>query len=98
MDVSVRGLKGTPLSATSPEFSTAHLRHVERRYYGRWIAATLILVAFAFVVQAFATGQIAWKVVGQFFTAKAILIGLENTIIMTICAMALGIVLGVLFA
>ena len=86
------------MSEASNEFSTAHLRHVQRRYYGRWLAATLILAAFAFVVHAFATGQIAWKVVGQFFTAKAILIGLENTIIMTICAMALGIVLGVVFA
>ena len=51
-----------------------------------------------FLIHAFATGQIAWKVVGQFLTAKAILNGLENTIIMTICAMALGIALGVLFA
>ena len=86
-------------TATSrPEFSIAHLRHVPRRYYGRWLAAALILAAFAFIVHAFATGQIAWKVVGQFLTAKAILSGLENTIIMTICAMALGITLGVLFA
>src|SRR6185369_14425531 len=46
----------------------------------------------------FAHGQIAWKVVGQFFTAQAILAGLANTIIMTICAMVLGIVLGILFA
>jgi polar amino acid transport system permease protein len=89
--------EGTP-TIVPAEFATAHLRHVRRRYYGRWLAATLILVAFAFLIQAFASGQIAWKVVGQFFTAKAILIGLENTIIMTICAMALGIVLGVLFA
>jgi polar amino acid transport system permease protein len=81
-----------------PEFSTAHLRHVPRRYYGRWFAAALIVAAFVFLIHAFATGQIAWKVVGQFFTAKAILIGLENTIIMTFCAMALGIALGVVFA
>jgi polar amino acid transport system permease protein len=81
-----------------PEFSIAHLRHVPRRYYGRWIAAAVILLAFALLIEAFATGQIAWKVVGQFLTAKAILTGLENTIIMTICAMALVIVLGVLFA
>src|SRR5262245_3096708 len=79
-------------------FSIADLRHVPERHYGRWLAAVLIVAAFAFIVHAFATGQIAWKVVGQFFTAKAILIGLENTIIMTICAMALGIVLGVVFA
>ena len=81
-----------------PEFSIAHLKHVPRRYYGRWLAAALIVLAFAFVIHAFWTGQIAWKVVGQFLTAKAILEGLQNTIIMTICAMALGIALGVLFA
>ncbi|MEO8303149.1 MAG: amino acid ABC transporter permease [Betaproteobacteria bacterium] len=79
-------------------YSIAHLKLVRRVFYGRWVAAILILAAFAFVVHAFANGQIAWKVVGQFFAAKAILAGLGNTIIMTLCAMALGIALGVLFA
>jgi polar amino acid transport system permease protein len=79
-------------------YSIAHLKLVRRVFYGRWVAAILILVAFAFLIHAFANGQIAWKVVGQFFTAQAILAGLVNTIIMTVCAMALGIALGVLFA
>jgi len=93
-----QAVPGSSGASLPPEFATAHLLHVPRRYYGRWTAAALILLAFALLIQAFAAGQIEWKVVGQFFTAKAILIGLENTIIMTICAMALGIVLGVLFA
>lgn len=76
----------------------AGLTIVPRRYYGRWVAAAIILLLFVWVVKAFAEGQIAWKVVGQFFTAPAILNGLVNTVIMTACAMALGIVLGVLFA
>jgi polar amino acid transport system permease protein len=78
--------------------SIAHLTHVPRRHYGRWIASLLILLVFIYVAKAFAEGQIDWKVVGQFFTAQSILDGLGNTIIMTFCAMALGIVLGVLFA
>lgn len=76
----------------------AGLAIVPRRYYGRWVAAAIILLLFAWVVKAFAEGQIAWKVVGQFLTAPAILNGLVNTVIMTACAMTLGIVLGVLFA
>ncbi|MCZ8183982.1 MAG: amino acid ABC transporter permease [Beijerinckiaceae bacterium] len=76
----------------------AGLTIVPHRYYGRWVAAAIILLLFAWVVKAFAEGQIAWKVVGQFLTAPAILNGLVNTVIMTACAMALGIVLGVLFA
>ncbi len=76
----------------------AGLRIVPRRFYGRWIAAILILGVFAWIVKAFADGQIAWNVVAQFFTAPAILSGLVNTVIMTACAMALGITLGVIFA
>lgn len=78
--------------------SIAHLTHVPRRHYGRWIASLLILLVFIYVAKAFAEGQIDWKIVGQFFTAQSILDGLGNTIIMTFCAMALGIALGVLFA
>jgi polar amino acid transport system permease protein len=78
--------------------SVAHLTHVPRRHYGRWIASILILLVFGFLVKAFAEGQIDWRIVGQFFTAQSIVSGLGNTIIMTFCAMALGIALGVLFA
>jgi polar amino acid transport system permease protein len=79
-------------------YSLAHLRPVPRRHPHRWLAAAFILLAFGFVVHAFATGQIEWDVVAQFFTARAILLGLVNTVVMTVLAMLLGIVLGVVFA
>jgi polar amino acid transport system permease protein len=85
------------MTAPSP-YSVAHLKHVRRPHWGRWLAAALILLAFAAVVRAFVEGQIAWHVVGQFLTAPAILAGLVNTVTMTVWAMALGIVLGILFA
>ncbi|HEX3499370.1 MAG TPA: amino acid ABC transporter permease [Stellaceae bacterium] len=83
--------------APSP-YSVAHLKHVRRPHWGRWLAAALILLAFAAVGRAFAEGQIAWNVVAQFLTAPAILAGLVTTVTMTFWAMALGIVLGILFA
>ncbi|WP_332696736.1 amino acid ABC transporter permease [Bosea sp. (in: a-proteobacteria)] len=76
----------------------AGLKLVPRRYYGRWVAAALIILVLGWIIKAFAEGQIDWRVVGQFFTAPAILSGLVNTIIMTVCAMALGVALGVIFA
>lgn len=76
----------------------AGLRIVPRRFYGRWIAAVLIIAVLVWMGFAFAKGDIAWPVVAQFFTAPAILSGLGNTLIMTVCAMALGVVLGVVFA
>lgn len=78
--------------------SLAGLRIVPRRFYGRWVAAAAIVALLGWIVLAFAQGQIAWPVVAQFFTAPAILMGLSNTLIMTVCAMGLGIVLGVIFA
>jgi polar amino acid transport system permease protein len=81
-----------------PDYDIGRLSIVKPRHYGRWLAAAAILIILLFIVKAFADGQIAWKVVGQFFTAPAILNGLVNTILMTACAMVLGITLGVLFA
>jgi polar amino acid transport system permease protein len=83
---------------STPDYSIDGLRLVPRRFFGRWLAAAALLLLAAFFVNAFARGQIEWKVVGQFLTAPAILAGLLNTVAMTFCAMALGIVLGVTFA
>src|SRR5450830_246947 len=84
----------TPVSP----FAVAHLKVVPRRFYGRWLSAALILLIMAFIINAFAHGQIEWKVVAQFMTAKVIMQGLLNTILMSIYAMTIGIVLGVIFA
>jgi polar amino acid transport system permease protein len=80
------------------ETDIAHLRHVPRRYWGRYLAAALIMAFLVFLVDAFAHGKIEWSFVGRFLTVPAILTGITNTIIMSILAMALGILLGVVVA
>ncbi len=79
-------------------FSVAGLRIARRARPGRWIGGALAVLALAFVIRAFAFGQIDWQIVGRFLTAPVILAGMVNTVAMTICAMALGLGLGVLFA
>ena len=76
----------------------AALPRTTRKHYGRWISAAIILLIVASIIRAFAEGQIAWAIVGQFLFAPAILLGLLSTVTMTIAAMALGLLLGVLFA
>lgn len=88
----------SPGSLQTSDYSIADLRHIPRRHYGRWVASVFLLIAFGYLVHAFATGDIEWKVVAQFFTAKAIMEGLVNTVIMTVLAMALGVALGVIFS
>jgi polar amino acid transport system permease protein len=67
-------------------------------HWRRWLAAAAILVALAAIARAFAGGQIEWSYVGRFLTAKVILDGIVNTMVMAVLAMALGIMLGVVVA
>ncbi len=67
-------------------------------HWQRWLAAAAILVVLAAIGRAFVNGQIEWTYVNRFLTAKAILEGITNTMVMAVLAMALGIVLGVVVA
>jgi polar amino acid transport system permease protein len=69
-----------------------------RVHWGRWLAAAAIVVPLAAIGRAFANGQIEWSYVSRFLTAKVILEGIVNTMVMAVLAMALGVVLGVVVA
>jgi polar amino acid transport system permease protein len=88
----------TSPSPTDDKYEIAHLHLVPKRHIGRMVAAAIVLVLLAGLVRAFSVGQIEWSYVRDFLFAPAILDGLTNTLLMTVAAMALGIVLGVLIA
>lgn len=83
---------------TLPPNPYAALPVQRRRYHGRYLAAALILLALGAIAYGFVVGRIEWSYVARFLTVPAILTGLANTIIMSILAMLMGIVLGVIFA
>ncbi|MEA3093916.1 MAG: polar amino acid transport system permease protein, partial [Caballeronia sp.] len=80
------------------EADSTQLEYVRRRHWGRYIASAVILAIVVYIGLAFAHGQIEWRYVARFLTAKSILTGLVNTIVMTVLAMALGVALGVVTA
>lgn len=83
-------------AAPPKEFSDlAGMTLVRPLHLRRWAAATVLLVLLGLLVRAFALGQIEWPFVWRFLTVPSITRGVTNTIVMSICAMALGIVLGV---
>jgi polar amino acid transport system permease protein len=82
----------TPLAALP---DVAGLRIVRRMFWGRWISVALIVALLALLVRAFARGQIEWRYVGRFLFVPAILDGIFNTVVISVLAMALGIILGV---
>lgn len=64
---------------------------------GRWVSGAVVLLLLALVVHAFAVGQIRWGVVGQFLTAEVIVVGFGWTLLISACALVLGIALGFAF-
>ena len=73
-------------------------RVIPLRHYGRWLTAALVVAFLAFIIRAFALGQIDWPVVGQYFTAPVLMKGLGSTLLITVFSLMLGLVLGVVFA
>ena len=76
----------------------ADVARVKLSHPSRWVVAIACLVGLALIVRAFALGQIEWAFVGRFLTAQAIITGFANTVLMTVLAMALGILLGLIAA
>ncbi|MHB8234377.1 MAG: amino acid ABC transporter permease [Solirubrobacteraceae bacterium] len=84
-----------PETAGRPEDITA----VPVRRPGRWVAAAIILViAVALGRSVVTNANFQWEVVGEYLVDGRILHGLRVTIELTVIAMAIGIVLGVLLA
>jgi polar amino acid transport system permease protein len=77
----------------------AAVEAVPARHPGRWAAAVVGLALAGWLGYAFATNEnIDWAMVQGYLTADAILRGLLVTIALTLASMAVGVLLGALFA
>ena len=68
------------------------------RHYGQWLSGAIVLFLLALLIRAFAQGEIDWPVVKEFFFAPVLVKGLGNTLLITVLAILMGLVLGVVFA
>ncbi|WP_371676704.1 amino acid ABC transporter permease [Streptomyces sp. NBC_01276] len=86
---------GPGASGTTPYEA---IKAIPVRHYGRWISAVVVAVLLGWLVYAFSQGKIIWATVGDKLFDPAVIAGMGNTIIISISSMALGLVLGILFA
>jgi polar amino acid transport system permease protein len=85
--------------ATDSEGRPEDIRAVPVRHPGRWIAAAIIVVLAVAIVRSIVTNpHFEWGVVGEYLFDQRILEGLRLTIELTVIAMAIGIVLGMVLA
>ncbi|MEW1694724.1 amino acid ABC transporter permease [Streptomyces sp. NPDC093249] len=83
------GAPGTPYEA---------IKAIPVRHYGRWVSAVAVVALLGWLVYAFSQGDVIWDTVWDKVFDPSIISGLWNTVVISVAAMALGLVLGVLFA
>jgi polar amino acid transport system permease protein len=66
--------------------------------YRQILASILLFAVLAFIMHAFWVGAIEWHTVSDYLFSPPILKGVRGTILMTLCAMILGILLGTIVA
>jgi polar amino acid transport system permease protein len=75
------------------------IRAVPVRHPGRWVAAVIVVVIAASIINSASTNlHFEWSVVGEYMTDSRVLEGLRVTLELTVIAMAIGIVLGLVLA
>ncbi|MEU3395243.1 polar amino acid transport system permease protein [Streptomyces filamentosus] len=83
------GPSGTPYEA---------IKAIPVRHYGRWVSGVLVVALLGWLVYAFSQGNIMWETVWDKLFDPSILSGLWKTVLISVSAMALGLVLGIVFA
>jgi polar amino acid transport system permease protein len=79
---------------TAPEPLVA----VPVRHWGRWVSGAVVVAALAALGNAFAHADVKWSTTKHFLTADTIVAGAGRTLLISVLAQALGIVLGVVVA
>jgi polar amino acid transport system permease protein len=74
------------------------IRAVPVRHYGRWISAVVVVALLAWLGYAFSQGNILWGTVGDKLFDPTIVKGAWHTVLISVCAMAMGVVLGLVLA
>ncbi|MYS23866.1 amino acid ABC transporter membrane protein, PAAT family [Streptomyces sp. DvalAA-14] len=89
---------GPPAAGTATDTPYEAIRAIPVRHYGRWVAAVVVVVLLAWLAYAFSQGDILWNTVGDKLFDPTVVKGIWHTIVISVCSMALGLVLGVVFA
>ena len=84
---------GSPPQSSPPEAIDA----VPLRHPWRWVAATVIIIVVGLFLYGAATNPaFGWSTFGEYMFNKRILLGVFNTLQLTVYSMVIGVVLGVL--
>ncbi|WP_339131423.1 amino acid ABC transporter permease [Streptomyces sp. f51] len=74
------------------------IKAIPVRHYGRWISGVIVLALLVALGIAFSHGNIQWHTVGDQLFVSTVVQGAGRTLLISILAMIVGVVLGILLA
>ncbi len=86
-------------AGTAKRIEPEPVKAIPARHPWRWVATVIVLVVVAALLKGILTSpNFQWSVFRQYFTASAILRGVQLTILLTLGAMVMGLLIGVVLA
>ncbi|MFF6997252.1 amino acid ABC transporter permease [Streptomyces sp. NPDC008313] len=82
----------------TPPAGPEAIKAIPVRHYGRYVSAVAAIAILVAVVYAFSQGKINWGVIPDYFFDDRIVTGVLKTLLLTVLAMAIGIVGGIMLA
>ncbi|KUO14658.1 amino acid ABC transporter permease [Streptomyces dysideae] len=90
---------GAVVSKDSGNVPPEAIKAIPVRHYGRWVSAVVVLALVGLLVNAFATAEkIQWSAVGDTVFDSTVLAGAGRTLLISVLAMLMGVILGVVLA
>ena len=74
------------------------IKAIPVRHYGRWISAVVVLAILGLLGLAFSGADINYDAIPDYITVHTIVVGMGNTLLITVLAMLVGVSLGVVLA
>ncbi|MEV7420820.1 amino acid ABC transporter permease [Streptomyces sp. NPDC089919] len=93
-----KGPAAAPAGPPASEVPFEAIKAIPVRHYGRYVSAVVVVALLGWLVYAFSQGDVIWATVGDKLFDSSVLSGLWKTVVISVTAMALGLVLGILFA
>jgi len=88
-----------PISSAPVNSEATILNAVPIRHYGRWITTIfLLLVAMVMAKSLITNPRFRWGIVGEYIISTPILEGLRLTLLLTVVAQILGVLIGIILA
>ncbi|MFD7295453.1 amino acid ABC transporter permease [Streptomyces sp. NPDC059897] len=98
MSVDIDKTGGGPQDTPPPAAGPAAIKAIPVRHYGRYLSAFIAVALMALIVYAFAQGKINWGAIPDYFFDDRIVTGALKTLLLTVLAMVIGIVGGIVLA